>query len=109
MFKGLNLMGQIKDFQNKMTRLEEELESKTVEVSAGGGMVTVTANGKKELVNIKIDPQVVNPEEVEMLEDLILAAANEALRRAQEMVAEEVTKLAGEFNIPGLKIPGLTS
>jgi DNA-binding YbaB/EbfC family protein len=107
MFKGLDLMGPIKVLQEKMEKVEEELEQRTVEGSAGGGMVTVVVNGKLEIVDLKIDPQVVNPGDVPMLEDLIIAAVNDALRRAQKIMAEELSKLAGGLNIPGLKLPGL--
>jgi len=107
MFKGLDLMGPIKVLQEKMEKVEEELEQRTVEGSAGGGMVTVVVNGKLEIVDLKIDPQVVNLEDVSMLEDLIIAAVNDALRRAQKIMAEELSKLAGGLNIPGLKLPGL--
>jgi len=107
MFKGLDLMGPLKVLQEKMEKVQEELEQRTVEGSAGGGMVTVLVNGKLEVVDLKIDPQVINPEDVSMLEDLIIAAVNDALRRAQEIMAEELSKLAGGLNIPGLKLPGL--
>ncbi len=107
MIKGLDIMGPIKTLQEKMAKVQEELEQRTVEGSSGGGMVTVVVNGKLEVIDLKIDPQVVNPEDVSMLEDLIIAAVNEALRRAQEIMAEELSKLAGGLNIPGLKIPGL--
>jgi len=96
------LMKQAKKMQAKMAELQAELEQKTVESSAGGGMVKVIANGKQEILSITIDPEVVNAEDIEMLQDLILAAVNDALRKAQEMVAEEMSKLTG-----GLKIPGL--
>ncbi|MCD6214362.1 MAG: YbaB/EbfC family nucleoid-associated protein [Candidatus Desulfofervidus sp.] len=96
------LMKQAKKMQAKMAELQAELEQKTVESSAGGGMVKVIANGKYEILSITIDPEVVNAEDIEMLQDLILAAVNDALRKAQEMVAEEMGKLTG-----GLKIPGL--
>ena len=96
------LMKQAKKMQAKMAELQAELEQKTVESSAGGGMVKVIANGKQEILSITIDPEVVNAEDIEMLQDLILAAVNDALRKAQEMVAEEMGKLTG-----GLKIPGL--
>ena len=107
MFKGLDLMGPLKTIQEKVEKVQEELEQRTVEGSAGGGMVTVLVNGKLEIVDLKIDPQVVNPEDVSMLEDLIIAAVNDALRRAQEIMAEELSKMAGGLNIPGLKLPGL--
>lgn len=97
-----NLLRQAQQLQAKMLKVQEEMASRTVEASAGGGMVTVVANGKHELVSIKIEKEVVNPEDVEMLQDLVLAAANEALKKAQEMVAEEMKKLTGGLNIPGL-------
>jgi len=95
-------MKQAKKMQAKMAELQAELEQKTVESSAGGGMVKVIANGKQEILSITIDPEVVNAEDIEMLQDLILAAVNDALRKAQEMVAEEMSKITG-----GLKLPGL--
>ncbi len=95
-------MRQVQKMQKKIMALQEELAQKTVEASVGGGMVTAVVNGKQELVSIKIDPEVVNPEDIEMLQDLIVAAVNEALRRSQEMVQEEMSKITG-----GLKIPGL--
>lgn len=103
MTKGLgNIMRQAQQLQAKMMKVQEEMASRTVEATAGGGMVTVVANGKHELVSIKIDKEVVNPEDVEMLQDLILAAANEALKKAQDMVAEEMKKLTGGMHFPGL-------
>ena len=105
--KGFNPMQQVKALQEKMTKMQEELALKKVEASAGGGMVTVEVNGKQEVLSIKIDRQVVDPEDVEMLQDLIVAAVNDGLRRAQEMAAGEMGKLAGGLNIPGLNIPGL--
>lgn len=96
------LMKQAKKLQEQMAKLQEELEQKTVEASAGGGVVTVVANGKKEVLEIKIAPEAVDPDDVEMLQDLILAAVNEALRRAEEMVQEEMSKLTGGLSIPGL-------
>lgn len=101
-----NLMKQAQEFQTKMTRLQEELGQKTVEASAGGGMVTVVVNGQQEIVSIKIDQEVVDPEDVEMLQDLILAAVNDGLTRAKNMVNEEMGKLTGGLNLPN--IPGLT-
>ncbi len=97
-----SLMRQVQKMQKKITKLQEELAERTVEASVGGGMVTAVANGKQEIVSINIDPEVVNPEDVEMLQDLVVAAVNEALRRSQEMVQEEMAKITG-----GLKIPGL--
>lgn len=107
MMKGFNPMQQVKALQEKMTRVQEELASKTVETTAGGGMVTVVFNGRQELLSLKIDPQVIDPEDVDMLQDLLLAAVNDGIRRSQEMAAGEMSKLAGGLNIPGLKIPGL--
>jgi DNA-binding YbaB/EbfC family protein len=88
--------------QAKMARLQEELAQKTIEASAGGGMVTAVVNGKNELVSLKIEKDVVNPEDVEMLQDLIVAAVNEAIRKAQEMATAEMSKITGGMNIPGL-------
>ena len=107
MTKGMNPMQQVKALQDKMARMQEELALKTVESSAGGGMVTAVVNGRQELVSIKIEKQVVDPEDVEMLQDLVVAAVNDGLRKAQEMAAGEMAKLAGGLNIPGLKLPGL--
>ncbi len=106
MAKGLggmgNLFKQAQEVQAKLAQIQEDLARKTVEASAGGGMVRVMVNGQFVLSSIKVDPSVVNPQEREMLEDLILAAVNEGLRRAREMVSEEMSKVTG-----GLKIPGL--
>jgi len=107
MTKGFNPMQQIKVLQDKMAKIQEELAMKTVESTAGGGMVTAVMNGRQELVNLKLEPQVVDPEDLEMLQDLIVAAVNDALRKSQEMAASEMGKLAGGLNIPGLKLPGL--
>jgi len=97
-----NLFKKAQQLQEKMAKLQEELAEKTVETSAGGGMVTVVANGKQEIVSIKIDPEIVEEKDIEMLEDLILAAVNEALSQAKELVNEEMTKLTGGINIPGI-------
>ena len=97
-----NLLKKAQQLQEKMAKLQEELSEKTVETSAGGGMVTVIATGKQEIASIKIDPEVVNQEDIEMLEDLVLAAVNDALFQAKQMVNEEMTKLTGGVNIPGL-------
>jgi DNA-binding YbaB/EbfC family protein len=97
-----NLLKKAQQLQEKMAKLQEELSEKTVETSAGGGMVTVIATGKQEIASIKIDPEVVNQEDIEMLEDLVLAAVNDALSQAKQMVTEEMTKLTGGVNIPGL-------
>jgi DNA-binding YbaB/EbfC family protein len=101
--KGLGkMMKQAQQLQSKMFKLQEELAEKTVETSSGGGMVKVVANGKQQLVSIQIEQEVVDPEDVEMLQDLILAAVNDALTKAQEMVSEEMSKLTGGMSIPGL-------
>ena len=101
--KGMgNMMKQAQMLQTKMLKMQEELAQKTIESSAGGGMISVVANGRQQLVSITIDKEVVDPDDVEMLQDLILAAANDALNKAQEMVAGEMGKLTGGFNIPGL-------
>jgi len=97
-----NLLKKAQQLQEKMAKLQEELSEKTVETSAGGGMVTVIATGKQEIASIKIDSEVVNQEDIEMLEDLVLAAVNDALSQAKQMVSEEMTKLTGGVNIPGL-------
>jgi hypothetical protein len=107
MAKGFNPLQQVKVLQEKMAKMQEDLASKTVEASAGGGMVTVVVNGRQEVLSVKIDRQVVDPEDIEMLQDLVVAAVNDGLRRAQEMASAEMGKLAGGLNIPGLNIPGL--
>jgi len=103
MAKGMgNMLKQTQQLQSKIFKLQEEMADKTVEASVGGGMVKVTANGKQQLVSVHIEPEVVNPEDVQMLQDLIVSGANEALKKAQDMVSEEMNKLTGGFNIPGL-------
>ena len=96
------MMKQARQMQDKMAKLQEELASNTVEAAAGGGMVTATANGAGDIVSIKIEPQVVDPEDVEMLEDLVRAACNEAVRKGRDLMSEEMKKLTGGMNIPGL-------
>ncbi|AVX21324.1 MAG: YbaB/EbfC family nucleoid-associated protein [Bacillota bacterium] len=96
------MMKQVQKMQKEMAKLQEEIALKTVEATAGGGAVRVVANGKQELLSLEIKPEAVDPEDVEMLQDMILAAVNEALRKSQEMVAAEMAKITG-----GLKIPGL--
>jgi nucleoid-associated protein EbfC len=101
--KGMgNMLKQAQKLQSQMTKLQDELAEKTVEASSGGGMVKVVANGKQQIVSIRIEKEVVDPEDVEMLQDLMAAAVNEALAKSQEMVSEAMGKLTG-----GLKIPGL--
>lgn len=100
---GLNkILSQAKEVQEKMAKVQEELKTKTVEASAGGGMVTVKVSGEGQVLSLKIDPEVVDAKDVEMLEDLIVAAVNEGLRQAKEMMNEEMAKIAGGLNIPGL-------
>jgi hypothetical protein len=97
-----NIMQQAKKIQERLANVQEERAEKTIEGSAGGGMVTVVANGRQEVVSIKIEPEVVNADDVEMLQDLVQAAVNDALRKSQEMVQQEMAKITG-----GLKIPGM--
>lgn len=97
-----NIMKQAKKMQEKMGRLQEELETKTIEAQAGGGMVRVIVNGKFEIVSLKIEKDVVNPEDIEMLQDLIAAAVNEGIRKAQEMASSEMAKITGGLSIPGM-------
>ena len=101
--KGMgNMMKQAQKLQAKMLKLQEELADKTVETTAGGGMIKVVANCRQQILSIQIEKEVVDPDDVEMLQDLILAAVNDALVKSQEMVSGEMSKLAG-----GLKIPGM--
>ncbi len=101
--KGMgNMMKQAQKLQNKMMKLQDELAERTVESSAGGGMVKVVASGKQQVVSIEIDPEVVDPDDVEMIQDLVLAAVNDALTKSQEMVSGEMGKLTGGLNIPGM-------
>ncbi|NLJ97753.1 MAG: YbaB/EbfC family nucleoid-associated protein [Tissierellia bacterium] len=97
-----NMMKQMQKVQKQMEKMQKQLEETEVEASAGGGAVTAKVNGKKELLAITIDESVVDPEDVEMLEDLVLAAVNEALREAENMMTKEMGKLTGGMNIPGL-------
>lgn len=101
--KGMgNLMKQAQKLQTRMMKLQEELAERTVETASGGGMVQVVANGRQQIVSIRIEKEVVDPEDVDMLQDLILAAVNDALAKAQEMVSEEMSKVTGGMSIPGL-------
>lgn len=88
--------------QQQMTKMQEELEAREYEASAGGGMVSVKVNGKKEVLSIEIKPEAVDPDDVEMLQDMVLAAVNEALRTASETSEREMSKLTGGLNMPGL-------
>jgi len=98
-----NFVKQAQDLQERLAKVQEEAASKTVEATAGGGMVTVTVNGRMEVIALRIDPQVVSSGDVEMLQDLVLAAVNQGIRNAQKLVADEMGKITG-----GLKLPGLT-
>jgi len=97
-----NILKQAQEIHAKISELQEEMAGKTVETSSGGGMVNVAMNGKQEILSIRIDPEVVNKEDVEMLQDLIAAAVNEAIRKSQEMMKEEMKKITGGLSIPGL-------
>lgn len=96
------LARQAQKLQQQMLKVQEEVEAREFSASAGGGMVTVTVNGKKEILNLEIKPEAVDPDDVEMLQDMILAATNEALREAGETVEREMGKLTGGMGIPGL-------
>jgi DNA-binding YbaB/EbfC family protein len=101
--KGMgNMMKQAQKLQAKMIKLQDELAERTVTASAGGGMIEVTANGRQQVTAIVIDPEVVDPDDVDMLQDLVMAAVNDALNKSQEMVSQEMGKLAPGMNIPGL-------
>jgi len=97
-----NMMKEAQRLQQQMLAIQEEIGKREVEATAGGGMVTVKANGKQELLTVKIEPEVINRDDPQMLEDLVLAACNEALRKSRDLVQQELGKLTG-----GLKIPGL--
>ena len=97
-----NMMKQMQKMQKQMEKLQKELEEREIEASAGGGAVVCKVNGKKEIISIKIDESVVDPEDIEMLEDLVMAAVNEGLRMVDDMMAKEMGKLTGGMNIPGL-------
>ena len=97
-----NLLKQAQKMQKEMGRLQSELREKVVEGSAGGGMVKAHVNGAQEVLSIKIDPKCVDPDDVEMLEDLVTAAVNQGLKAAKELSAAEMAKLTGGINLPGL-------
>ncbi len=98
------MMRQLQKMQSKVNKLQEELGERTVEASAGGGMVKVVVTGSQEIQSISIQPEVVDPDDVEMLQDLVVAAVNEGLRKAREMINEEMAKITGGIN---LNLPGL--
>lgn len=97
-----NMLKQVQKMQKDMEKMQAELEAKEVEASVGGGAVKVVVNGKKEVLSISIKPEVVDPEDIEMLQDLVLSAVNEALRSADEMAGSKMSQLTGGMNIPGL-------
>lgn len=97
-----NLLKQAQKFQSQVSQIQAELAEQRVEVSAGGGMVTAVVNGRQELLAVHIDPQVVDPADVEMLEDLVVAAVSEAMTRASEMAADRMRKLTGGLELPGI-------
>ena len=97
-----NLMKQAQKFQQQMEEMQEQLQRKEFKASVGGGTVVAVANGKKEILDIKIKPEAVDPDDVEMLEDLIMSACNEALKKAEQETANEMKKLTGGLNIPGM-------
>lgn len=96
------MIKQAKKVQEQIAKMQEDLKEREIEASAGGGVVSVIVNGKQELKSIKINPEAVDPEDVEMLEDLIIAAVNEGVRKSQDMVSTEMAKITGGLNIPGL-------
>ncbi len=96
------MLKEAKKIQEKIAKTQEELEKKEVETTAGGGVITVAVNGKQQLTKIKIKPEAVDPEDIEMLEDLIMVAVNEGIKKSQNMVSEEMAKITGGLNIPGL-------
>ena len=103
MSKGFgNILKQAQQMHTKIAQLQEEMAGKIVEASSGGGMVNIVMNGKQEVLSIRIDPEVVNKEDMEMLQDLIAAAVNEAIRKSQEMMTEEMKKITGGLSVPGL-------
>ncbi len=103
MTKGLgNILKQAQQMHTKIAQLQEEMAAKTVEGSSGGGMVNILMNGKQEILSVRIDPEVVNREDIEMLQDLMTAAVNEAIRKSHEMMQEEMKKITGGLSIPGL-------
>ena len=96
------MMKQAQKLQSQMMKMQEEMAGKTIEASSGGGMVKVVADGKQQIVSIQIEKEVVDPDDVEMLQDLVLAAVNDALAKSQEMVSSAMSKLTGGMNIPGM-------
>ena len=99
------MMKQIQKMQAQMEQMQQDLENETVEGTSGGGMVKVVANGKQDILEIKIDPEVVDPEDVEMLQDLIVAAVNQARQKAADLQQERMSSITGGLNIPGMNLP----
>ena len=99
-----NMMKQVKDTQGRINSMQDQLKEKTVETSSGGGMVTVTANGKQEIISINISPEILDPNDISMLQDLVTAAVNTALKSSKEMMQEELSKITGGIKIPGLNL-----
>ncbi|MGA7105237.1 MAG: YbaB/EbfC family nucleoid-associated protein [Candidatus Deferrimicrobiaceae bacterium] len=96
------ILRQAQRMQERLARAQEELAEKTVEASSGGGMVTAIVNGRQEVVSIRIEKEVVSPEDVELLQDLVAGAVNEAMSRSRKMMADEMAKITGGMNLPGL-------
>ena len=99
-----NMMKQVQDIQGRMSSMQAQLADKTVETTSGGGMVTVTANGKQEIISINISPEILDPNDISMLQDLVTAAVNTALKSSKEMMQEELSKITGGIKIPGLNL-----
>ncbi len=99
-----NMMKQVQDIQGRINSMQGELAEKTIETSSGGGMVTVTANGKQEIISINISPEIIDPSDISMLQDLITAAVNAALKSSKDMMQEELSKITGGIKIPGLNL-----
>ncbi len=97
-----SVLKQAQQMQARLAKLQEELAGRTVEASAGGGMVTVVANGRQEILSVRIEKEVISPEDSDLLQDLVRAAVNEALSRSREMAAEEMAKVTGGISLPGL-------
>ncbi len=97
-----NMLKQVQKMQKEMEKAQAELEEKEFEVTAGGGAITIKANGKREILDIEIKPEVVDPDDVEMLQDLMVAAVNEVLRKVEETASKDMGKFTGGMNVPGL-------
>ena len=109
MFNGMNNMGnmqgimkKVQKMQAEMLKMQEELKTRTVETTVGGGALTIVANGKKEIESIKIKPEVLDPDDVEMLQDMIVSGVNEAMRKIDEMTEREMSKITGGMKLPGM-------